>query len=144
MIIHYNCTRQFLVPLICHPYPPSFSIFILVPLMVVVSARAHQQCTGNTVRTRTQKNANTAYRACALAQTAPLLHVTIKGNGVFSKTVLAACRFIPRCFDWKVQRFCWPKGTSLECAESIYVKTMETACVSDELCRKKIMKKKKR
>ena len=24
------------------------------------------------------------------------------------------------------------KGTSLECAELIYVKTMETACVSDE------------
>ena len=26
-------------------------------------------------------------------------------------------------FEWKVQKFCWPKGTSLECAESIYVKT---------------------
>ena len=38
-------------------------------------------------------------------------------------------------FDWKVQRFCWPKGTSLECAESIYVKITETACVRDELCR---------
>ena len=38
-------------------------------------------------------------------------------------------------FDWKVQRFCWPKGTSLECAESIYVKTTGTACVSEELCR---------
>ena len=33
-------------------------------------------------------------------------------------------------FDWKVQRFCWPKGTSLECAEVIYVKTMESTCVS--------------
>ena len=40
-------------------------------------------------------------------------------------------------FDWKVQRFCWPKATSLECAESIYVKTRETAYVSDELCRLK-------
>ena len=40
-------------------------------------------------------------------------------------------------FDWKVQRFCWPKGTSLECAGSIYVKITETACVSDELCRLK-------
>ena len=38
-------------------------------------------------------------------------------------------------FDWKVKRFCWPKGTSLECAESIYVKITETACVNDELCR---------
>ena len=35
---------------------------------------------------------------------------------------------------WKVQRFCWPKGTSLECAESIYVRTTETICLSDELC----------
>ena len=37
-------------------------------------------------------------------------------------------------FDWKV---CWPKGTSLECAESIYEKITETVCVSDELCRLK-------
>ena len=40
-------------------------------------------------------------------------------------------------FDWKVQRFCWPKGTSLECAESIYVEITEAACVCDELCRLK-------
>ena len=45
-------------------------------------------------------------------------------------------------FDRKAQRFCWLKGTSLECAESIYVKTMETACVSDELCY--LLKKKKK
>ena len=38
-------------------------------------------------------------------------------------------------FDWKVQRFCWLKGTSLECAELIYMKTTEAACVSEELCR---------
>ena len=47
-------------------------------------------------------------------------------------------QFVALClgvFDWKVQRFCWPKGTSLECVESIYVKTTETACVSNELCR---------
>ena len=31
-----------------------------------------------------------------------------------------------------IQRFCWPKDTSLECVESIYVKTTETACVSNE------------
>ena len=42
---------------------------------------------------------------------------------------------LPRCFDWKVQRFCWPKGTSLECVESLYVKTTGAACVSEELCR---------
>ena len=50
------------------------------------------------------------------------------------------CQFVAlylAVFDWKVQRFCWPKGTSLECAESIYVKITETACVSDELCRLK-------
>ena len=40
-------------------------------------------------------------------------------------------------FDWIVQRFCWPKGTSLECAESIYVKITVTTFVSDELCRLK-------
>ena len=38
-------------------------------------------------------------------------------------------------FDWKVRRFCWPKGTSLECVELIYVKTTGAACVSEELCR---------
>ena len=38
-------------------------------------------------------------------------------------------------FDWKVQRFCWLKGTSLECVESIYVKTTEAARVCEELCR---------
>ena len=45
-------------------------------------------------------------------------------------------------FDWKVQRFCWPKDTSLECAESICVKFTETACVCDELYR--LLKKKKK
>ena len=45
-------------------------------------------------------------------------------------------------FDWKVQRLCWPKGTSLECAESICVKITETACVSDKLYR--LLKKKKK
>ena len=40
-------------------------------------------------------------------------------------------------FDWKVQRFCWPKGALLECAESIYVQIMETASVSDDVCLKK-------
>ena len=38
-------------------------------------------------------------------------------------------------FDWKVQRFCWRKGASLEFAESIYVKITETARVCEELCR---------
>ena len=69
--------------------------------------------------------------ACALAQTAPLL----------SKPRDKAMAFRRECwpiylgvFDWKLQRFCWPKGTSLECAESIYVEITEAACVSDELC----------
>ena len=68
-------------------------------------------------------------------KTAPLLSKPRgKSNGVISRTVLAACRFIPTSvFDWKVQRFYRLKGTSLECME-IYVKTTETACVSDELC----------
>ena len=41
------------------------------------------------------------------------------------------CPFVALYLDWKVQRFCWPKGTSLECAKSIYVKT--TGCGSEEV-----------
>ena len=37
--------------------------------------------------------------------------------------------------DRKAQRICWSKGTSLERVESSYVKSTETACVSDELYR---------
>ena len=55
--------------------------------------------------------------------------------------MLAVCRFILSVFDWKVQRFGWLKGTSLECVESIYVKTTGAACVSEELCRWKKKKK---
>ena len=55
---------------------------------------------------------------------------TIRGNGLGPRLALYL-----GVFDWKVQRFCWPKGTSLECAESIYVKTTGAACVSEELCR---------
>ena len=36
--------------------------------------------------------------------------------------------------DFYVGVFDCIKGTSLECAESIYVKITETACVSDEFC----------
>ena len=57
----------------------------------------------------------------------------ITSNSIFSKTVLAACRFIPRYFDWEVQRLCWSKGTSLEYAELIYVKTSdELRCFEEE------------
>ena len=53
-------------------------------------------------------------------------------NGVFRRQCWP---LVDLYLDRKVQRFCWPKGTSLECVESIYVKTTETACVSNELCR---------
>ena len=53
-------------------------------------------------------------------------------NGVFRRQCWP---LVDLYLDLKVQRFCWPKGTSLECVESIYVKTTETACVSNELCR---------
>ena len=43
-------------------------------------------------------------------------------------------------FKWKVQRFCWSQGTSLEYVESIYVKTTGTACVSEGEKKKKIDK----
>ena len=35
--------------------------------------------------------------------------------------------------DWKAQRFSWPKGTSRESVESIYVKFMGATCLSEEL-----------
>ena len=37
----------------------------------------------------------------------------------------------------EVHRFCWPKGTFVECAESICVKIMENTCISAELFRLK-------
>ena len=42
--------------------------------------------------------------------------------------------YLDRYFDRKVHRFCWSKGTSFECAEFMYVKNMETAHVSEDLC----------
>ena len=42
--------------------------------------------------------------------------------------------------DWKAQWFSWPKGTSRESVESIYVKFMGATCLSEELGR---LKKKK-
>ena len=44
--------------------------------------------------------------------------------------------------DWKAQRFSWPKGTSRESVESIYMKFMGTTCLSEELGRLKKKKKK--
>ena len=101
MIIHYKCTRQFLV---FAPYPPSFHEMIvpLIFLLVVVRTGAP----GHT------KNVIRAY-AC-----------TNNTHGVFSKTVCT-----------KV--FLTGQILSLECADSIYVKTTETTCVSDELCRRR-------
>ena len=43
--------------------------------------------------------------------------------------------------DWKAQRFSWPKGTSRESVESIYVKCMGATCLSEELGRLKKKKK---
>ena len=63
--------------------------------------------------------------ACALAA----------GWRLFKESVGSFVALYLGVFDWKVQRFCWSKGTSLKCVESIYVKTTETACVSNELCR---------
>ena len=45
---------------------------------------------------------------------------------------------------WKAQRFSWPKGTSRESVESIYVKFMGATCLSEELGRLKKKKKKKK
>ena len=56
----------------------------------------------------------------------------VTSNGVFRRQCWPLVDLYLGVFDWKVQRFCWPKGKSLECVES---KTMETACVSNELTR---------
>ena len=63
-----------------------------------------------------------------------LVQHTHKCIGVFLKTVLAAGRFLSRYFYWNTQRFSWLKGTLLNYAESIYVKTTKTASVSEEVC----------
>ena len=55
-------------------------------------------------------------------------------NGVFRRQCWPLVNLYLDVLDRKVQRFCWSKG---ECAESIYVKTTETACVSNEICRLK-------
>ena len=75
--------------------------------------------------------------ACALAQTAPLLsRPRDKAMASFRRECWPLVALYLGV-DWKVQRFCWPKGTSLDCAESIYVEITEVACVCDELCRLK-------
>ena len=70
MIIHYNCTRQFIVALLFADLlsiSPSFyeMIFILVPLMLLRNWGRY----AHTLRTHAQKGEY----SCALAQTAPLL-----------------------------------------------------------------------
>ena len=94
------------------------------------------------------KNANIYVRAyiayaCALAQTAPLLsrRLVTKQWRLFEECWALVALYLG-VFDWKVQRFCWTKGTLLECVESIYVKTTGAACVSEELAMKKKKKKK--
>ena len=73
--------------------------------------------------------------AYALAQTAPLLsRPRDKAMASFGREIWPLIDLYLGVFDWNVQRFCCPKGTSLECAESIYVKITEAACVCDELC----------
>ena len=132
----YNCTignillHSFL--LICHPYPFSFHemIFILVPLIFLRCGAPGRTKNANTRTLRTY--------ACALAQTAPLLSRRLVTR---QWRLFEECPFVAlylAILDWKVQIFCWPKGTSLE---SICVKITETACVCDELCR--LLKKKK-
>ena len=76
--------------------------------------------------------------ACAFTQTAPLQSKPRdKAMASFRRECWPLVAIYLGVFDWKVQRFCWPKGTSLECAESIYVEITEAACVCDELCRLK-------
>ena len=119
--------------LICYPYISTSFHEILVPLIflsIVTKGRTKNDNTGIHYA-RMRKNANTA---SALAQTAPRPIVSKPRD---KQWCLSKIDLYLGVFDWKVQRFCWSKGTSLECAESIFVKTTETACVSEcnELCR---------
>ena len=99
MIIHYNCTidsillHSFL--LICHLHPPSFHemIFTLVPLIFLL------------VVAKLERQAHQVYimHACAkmiirmrISPCCAHVLVIVTRHGVFSKTVLAACRCIPR------------------------------------------------
>ena len=47
-------------------------------------------------------------------------------------------------FCWEARRFSWPKGTSRESVESIYMKIMGVICVCEALGRLKKKKKKKK
>ena len=67
--------------------------------------------------------------ACALALTAPLL--SNPRDKAMASIQRECWPLVDLYLGVLVQRFCWPKGTSLECTELIYV----TACVSDKLCR---------
>ena len=106
--------------LICHPYPPSFSTNFSLWLLRNGSAIITHACAKRRIRMRISAGKP---RDKAMAS--------------FRRQCCRLVDLYLGVFYWKVQRFCWPKGTSLECAESIYVKTTETACVSDELCRLK-------
>ena len=126
MIIHYNCTsflfHSFL--LIYHPYPPSFQLLYLF----LVEANLESQG-----EPKILIHAYITY-ACALAQTALSL---VTRQWRLSKTVLAACRFIPTCFDRKVQNSVGQKAHRLECTESIYVKTTDATCVRKEIFKRR-------
>ena len=109
--------------LICHPYPPSFHeiIFILVPLIFLLGvAKLERQG---------------AQKTCILTRTRAR---SISVRTYVRRVRADLCQVVS---DWKAQRFSWPKGTSRESVESIYVKFMVATCLSEELGR---LKKKKR
>ena len=84
------------------------------------------------------------YVRIRISQTAPLLsRPRDKAMASFGRDFWPLVDLYQVVFDWKVQRFCWPKGTSLECAESIYVKITEAACVCNDFIRRRKKKKKK-
>ena len=70
--------------------------------------------------------------ACTLAQTVSWRAPRDKAMASLQRECWPLVALYLGVFDWKIYRFCWPKGTSLECAESISVKITEAACVCDE------------
>ena len=80
-----------------------------------------------------------AHDRCARARAPGAARATwVESSRAMASFNDSAGRFVDICqvvSDWKAQRFSWPKGTSRESVESIYVKFMGTTSLSEELGR---------
>ena len=103
-----NCLYGAVVDMIFHPYTPSFHemIFILVSLILPLGV----------VKLECQGTPKMHYACVHISENAPLLSKPHdKAMASFRGQFWPLVDLYLVYFDWKVQRFCWPKGTSLEC-----------------------------